>query len=326
MKKIWTVIIIIVVTITIVSVFAIRKINNPADNVKSKIRVGYLSLASSLPFFVAENKGYFKEEGIEVESFNLASSNEAADALLANRIDATSIAALSVWMAIEQRSPETLKIFLMTYASDKTTVHRILAKTNTSIKDLSDLNGKTIGTFPGLQMKVFTNLILQKYFNIETLQIVQLSPPLQKDALASGRIDALFCLEPVGTICKEAGIGEPIAINPLYEHILKPFPTAASVVSAKYAQEKPNVIEKYIKAIYRAIEYISENPSEARLLLPKYTSIKEDICQKVGIYDFWTVDDIDTVAVQQLADLYVQHEILEGKLNTNNLYFKTSFK
>ncbi len=312
--------------VIVAGILTIQKINNPVDKTAYKIRVGYLSLASSLPFFVAKEKGYFKDEDVDVESFNLASSNETADALLAGRIDATSIAALSVWMAIEQRSPETLKIFLMTYASDKTTVHRILAKNNTGIKTLSDLDGKTIGTFPGLQMKVFTNLILEKYFNTDNLQLVQLSPPLQKDALASGRIDALFCLEPVGTISEEAGIGTPIVINPLYEHILKPFPTAASVVSAKFAQEKPEVTERYIKTIHRAIEYISENPSEARLLLPKYTSIKENICQKVGIYDFWTVENIDTAAVQQLADIYAQYEILKDKFDTNNMYFKTSSK
>ena len=50
-----------------------------------------------------------------IESVNLASSNEFADALLAGRIDATSIAALSVWMAIEQRALGTLKSILLMY-------------------------------------------------------------------------------------------------------------------------------------------------------------------------------------------------------------------
>ncbi len=296
--------------------------DRPDEDGAPKIRVGYLSLASSLPFFVAEDKGYFKDEGVQVESFKLASSNEVADALLADRIDATSIAALSVWMAIEQRAPGTLKIFLMTYASEKTTVHRILVKRDSNIRALSGLKGKTIGTFPGLQMKVFTQLILQQYFNTDDLHIVPLSPPLQKDALLSGRIDALFCLEPVGTISEEAGVGEPIAINPLYEYILKPFPTAASAVSAKFATEQSEPLGRYVKAIYRAVDYISNNTEEARKLLPKYTSIQDNICQKVGIYDFWMVENMDSVAVQQLADLYTQHGILNSKLNTADMCLK----
>lgn len=314
----------IVVVIAAAVFLAILLVGWPEGGNERKIGVGYLSLASSLPFFVAEDRGFFKDEGIEVEAFKLASSNEVADALLANRIDASSIAALSVWMAIEQRAPGTLRIFLMSYASDKTTVHRILAKKDSNIKRLSDLKGKTIGTFPGLQMQVFTKLILSQYFDANDLTIVPLSPPLQKDALVAGRIDALFCLEPVGTISEEADIGMRIAVNPLYEHILKPFPTAASVVSTKFAEKCPDVAHSYVKAIYRAREFIAEYPSEARKLLPKYTSIKEDICQKVGIYDFWAVEVMDQTAIQELADLYTKHGILKTRLDTSSMYFKLS--
>lgn len=322
MKKRTTITLVVAFIVLIAIVFTALDKTSPST--QPKIRIGYLSLASSLPLFVAQDNGYFDEEGIEVETFKLASSNEAADALLAGRIDATSIAALSVWMAIEQRSPGTLKIFLMTYASEKTTVHRILVKRDSNIKALSDLKGKTIGTFPGLQMKVFTQLILQQHFDTDDLEIIPLSPPLQKDALLSGRIDALFCLEPVGTISEEAGVGEPIAINPLYEYILKPFPTAASAVSAKFATEQSEALGRYVKAIYRAVDYISNNTEEARKLLPKYTSIQENICQKVGIYDFWTVETIDRDAVQKLAELYTQHGILKSKLNANSIYLNTS--
>lgn len=319
MKRTLTVVIALMVVVVAVLV-GTRAFRKPIEGDILKIRVGYLSLASSLPFFVAKENGYFRDEGITVEAFNLHSSNEAADALLANRVDATSVAALSVWMAIEQQQPDTLKTFLMTYTSDKTTVHRILVKPGSSIKTLGDLKGTTLGTFPGLQMKVFTKLILGKYFDTTDLEIVPLSPPLQKDALASGRIDALFCLEPVGTIAEDAGIGVPIAVNPLYEYILKPFPTAASVVSTKFLKEQPEAARRYVKAIYRVMNYIAEHSNEVRKLLSKYTSLT--VSQKVGIYDFWTSKTMDRTAVQKLADLYVEHGILKGKLDTKRLYLE----
>jgi len=321
MKRTLTVVIALMVVVVAVLV-GTRAFRKPIEGDILKIRVGYLSLASSLPFFVAKENGYFRDEGITVEAFNLHSSNEAADALLANRVDATSVVALSVWMAIEQQQPDTLKTFLMTYASDKTTVHRILVKPGSSIKTLGNLKGKTLGTFPGLQMKIFAKLILGKYFGITDFEIVPLSPPLQKDALASGRIDALFCLEPVGTMAQEADIGVPIAVNPLYEYILRPFPTAASVVSTKFLKEQPEAARRYVKAIYRATNYIAEHSHEVRKLLPKYTSLTEDVSQKVGIYDFWTSKTMDRTAVQKLADLYVEHGILKGKLDTKRLYLE----
>ena len=321
MKKLLT--IIITFFVIVIAILAGAKFfRKQTENEIPQIRVGYLSLASSLPFYVAKENGYFKDEGVSVEAFNLHSSNEVADALLANRIDATSIVALSVWMAVEQRQPDTLKTFLMSYASDNTTVHRILVKTGSNIKTIGNLKEKTVGTFPGLQMKIFTKLILDKYFDTADLEIIPLSPPLQKDALESRRIDALFCLEPVGTIVEEARVGVPIAINPLYEYILKPFPTAASVISTKFAKEHPETVRKYVQAIYRATNYITEHSNSARKLLPQYTSLNENISQKVGIYDFWTVQNMNRVAVQKLADLYAEHEVLDGKFDSKGMFLE----
>lgn len=307
----------------LLSLFSLLLACDSSKEVKlQEMKVGYLQLASSLPLFVALEKGYFQEEGLKIEPIGLKSSNEVGNALTAGRIDASSITALSVWMAIKQHEKDLFKIFLMTCAQENTTVHRILARNGTDIHSLSDLTGKTIGTFPGLQMQVFTKLIFDNYFDTSSLQIVSLSPPLQKDALASGRIDALFCLEPVGTIVEDAGVGYQIAVNPLYQYVLKPFPTAASVISTDYIENHSDAARKYVRAINRAVDYLEANPVEARKILPQYTSLGVEIAQKVGIYDFWKVNEIDRNAVEKLAELYTQHNILEEKVNTLDMYLE----
>ena len=52
-----------------------------------KIRVGYLPMVSSLTHFVAVEKGYYKEEGLEVEANPIKTSNLIAQDLVAGHID-----------------------------------------------------------------------------------------------------------------------------------------------------------------------------------------------------------------------------------------------
>src|SRR4028118_808153 len=54
-----------------------------------KISIGFWPVASGLPLFVAEKKGYFKEAGLEVEVVKFASPNQVAEALIADRLQGT---------------------------------------------------------------------------------------------------------------------------------------------------------------------------------------------------------------------------------------------
>jgi NitT/TauT family transport system substrate-binding protein len=295
------------------------KITARAVYQQQKLKIGYLAIGSDLSFFVALDNGYFKEQGLEVEPVKFETSNQAVNALLAGDIDGTSIMGLAVLLAVEEKHPAQFKIFEMTAAEKDTTVHRIIARKDSSISTLSDLEGKTIAAFPGLQMKVFAELVLGNHADISRINIVQLAQHLQVQALASGQVDALFTLEPVGTIAASNNISKNIAINPLYNELLRPFPTAASAFSAKFLARKPDVAESYIKAIENAHRFIRSNETEAKRSLSAYTKITPEIAPKVGIYDYWSREEIDTDAVDRLVEIYVENGIMDNKVSAGDI-------
>jgi ABC-type nitrate/sulfonate/bicarbonate transport system substrate-binding protein len=170
-------------------------------------------------------------------------------------------------------------------------------------------------------MVVFLKLILNRFFDAnKEVQIIELKPQLQPQALESGQIDALFCLEPTGTLLEARGIGRAISINPLYEYIQQPFPTAAGIVSTSLAREHPEIISKIRAALRAAHDYIKTNPSEAALAVPKYAPIDADLAPRISVYDYWDIDAIDRNSVQQLADLYSKNGVLTKQVNTTALY------
>jgi len=311
------------VGVVFVGVF-ISSCGRNAPEVVEKVRMAYLPITSDASFFVAVEKGLFKAQGLQVEPIKFETSNQALEALVAGRVDATAIVALEAALALEANTPDQFRIIEMTAATARTKVHRIVVKTDSHIKTLTDLKGRKVGTFPGSQMVVFLKLILGRYFDAEReVQIIQLKPPLQPQALESGQVDALFCLEPTGTLLESKGLARAISVNPLYEFIQKPFPTAVSVVSARMAAEKPKVVERIISGLTAAHEYLKAHPQEAALTFPKYAPVDSNIVTKVSLYDNWGLGAIDRVAVQRLADLYAKKGVVPKRVSTAGLYFST---
>ncbi len=286
-----------------------------------KIRYGYLPIASDASFFVAVERGFFTSQGLQVEPIKFETSNQALEALVAGRVDAVAPVALEAALALEANTPGQFKTVEMTAATAKTRVHRIEVKPDSQIKTLADLRGKKVGTFPGSQMVVFLKLILGRYFDAEKeLEIIQLRPPLQPQALETGQVDAIFCLEPTCTLLEAHGLGRAISVNPLYEYILQPFPTAVGVVSTHLAKEKPDAVDKITAALRASHEYIRTNPDEAALAVPKYAPIEANLAPRISVYDYWDTGAIDRNSVQRLADLYADKGILTKRVSTTDLY------
>jgi NitT/TauT family transport system substrate-binding protein len=268
------------------------------------------------------DNGIFEKHGLVIEPVKFESSNQIIDALLSGKIDGTAPVALEALLTVEERYPGQFKIFEMTVAQNDTTVHRILVRTDSKIKNLTDLEGKIIiGTMPGSQMKVLTELVLRRHTNTSDLNIVSIPPSLQIQALTSSQVDAIFALEPTGTIAESKGVARVIAMNPLYE-LLKPFPTAASVFSTDSISRNPAVIREYIEAIEESHQLIESSELEAKSSLSNYTNIDRSLAAHVGIYRYWGMEDIDRSVIDRLVGLYLGSGIMENVVSPNDILLR----
>ena len=76
-----------------------------------KIAIGFWPVASGLPLFVAVEKGYFQEAGLEVEAVKFANPNQVAEALIAGRLQGTGNGVASGALGLaEITSPGLFKI------------------------------------------------------------------------------------------------------------------------------------------------------------------------------------------------------------------------
>ena len=248
--------------------------NNTTRTVR--IKVGYLPMVSSLTHFVAMDKGYYKEQGFEVEANPIKTSNLIAQDLAAGHIDAGIELSLVPLLTQLDKSPNSIKIFSISNINTTNGFDGVIVKNDAPYQKLEDLAGKRIGAFPGTTGKTSLLDIFRSRFPDSILpEIIELDPPLHLQSLSNGDIDGLFTYEPTLT----TGIimnGFRKISSSIYAMQYSPNPIGVAAVNAKWMKSNPDLARSFFTAIDKAVQFIENNPVEARRILAKATGLQNE--------------------------------------------------
>src|SRR5512139_1354683 len=215
MKKQWLIVLVFVFSVTILS---------PNHSMaQEEVKIGYLTLVMSLPTFVALEKGYFQEQGLKVTATPFKSGTLIVDALVGGRIDVNAGSAVVAHWLAEQNLPGTFKVFAVYGPIEPKDNTFILAVAKDSpMKEMKDLKGKRVATFPGIASLILAKAVLRPYFDPEKeATLIEIPPGNIVQALASGQIDAYFTPEPFGMIAVARGVGRYLVEHPVLSLNLK---------------------------------------------------------------------------------------------------------
>jgi NitT/TauT family transport system substrate-binding protein len=289
-----------------------------------KVKIGHLAVVPSLPTYVAMEKGFFAEQGLEVELIPFQSGTEIIDALVAGRIDANCMSAITGHWFAAQAVPDKFKIFLV-YAADSTVDNTmvVVVKKDSPLKDLKGLKGKKVGTFPGATSVALAKAIIRTKLAPETVIFTEVSPPNIVPALAAGQIDAFFSPEPFGMIAVYQGIGRYLIKSPCtLLGLKKGIVGGAFSFSAKFLQERPEVAKKVKAAIEKGADYIKTNEQEARGYLPKYAQLPPPVAARIPFEKWIKIKDLDKKAPQLYFDVLYKEGAYQKKIDTTTLYYE----
>lgn len=228
----------------------------------AKLKVAYLGLTCEAPIFTAYEKGFFTEEGLDVELVK-TDWDGLREGLGTGRFDANHTLVMYILKPIE--SGTDVKIT----AGVHTGCLRVQVAATSPMKSVKELKGKRIG--------VPTHIGSPPYlFCCRTLAAAGIDPrPEAKEvewvvfppaelglALSQGRIDALATTDPIGTILLGKKEVKTIA-DQAQDEPYKDEYCCASVVSGKLARENPVAAAKVTRAILKGAKWVNENPTAA---------------------------------------------------------------
>ncbi len=328
-KKIFLVgLFIIIIFIILFSTFYLNKHFEKNNSINYlKLRIADLPVTESLPLYVAIEKGYFKEEGIDVEIVRMDSPNLIIDAVLSGKVDMVSTGgALGIAAIAEQKNPNTLRIFAVAGGDDKVPIEGLMVKINSSIKTVQDLKGKKVGTIPGIQWRTISKQILNSYgLDTNDINLIEIAPGLQAQALASGSVDAILSLEVTPTIIRQTGIGKDLITAPATKTISNPFYTGAGIISVEFVEQNPELTNKVFSIFDRAIDDINNDYESTKPFLLKHTSINEEIVRYAPKPKVKMIKDLtseDMVAVDKFYNMFFAQSVVEMPLNFSRMTIK----
>ena len=300
--------------------------NQNTDTIK--IKVADLPVVHALPLYVAMEKGYFEEVGLDMEHVKLDSPNVIIDALLSGQVDMTSPSgAMGIAGIASFRQPGVLEIYASTGGDENQRSESLMTTQEGDINSFADLKGKKMGILPGIQWRTISKHLLSAH-GLEAdkdVMLVELAPGLQVGALASSQIDVLLAIEPMTTIAEKAGMKEVVK-SPNLEAIANPFYPGAGVVRTDFANENPEAVEKFMDVIEKAIEDIKQDPDEARTYLSGYTPLDDELIKIAPImltklYKEFTEEDL--VAIEKFHQVFTTHGVIKGEIDTRGIIYRS---
>ncbi|MBW2981641.1 ABC transporter substrate-binding protein [Candidatus Woesearchaeota archaeon] len=318
MKKTTYIISVLVVLIVIVAESLIL-INQNAE--KTTVNIGYKKHVAYMPLFIAQEKGFFEQEGLTVNPIIFDSTNQMMAAVVSGDIDASLGGAnLQTVYSIEEKSPNSMKVFTTLDVNEDTGITCVMVKSDSDISSMSELEGKKSATLPGTFAPIWINAALKTVgLNKEDIEIQGLDAKLQLAALESGQVDVVFTVEPACSFGVNKGIGKIIYTEPL-RHLGSSL--TASIISTKLIEENPNVADKIVAATDKAVDFIRENPEESMDIMAKYADYKPDSIKgmKTPVYSKST--EISEENLQDLADKLYAEGDLASRLDVSRIIYK----
>lgn len=294
-----------------------------------KIQIGYWPIASGLPFFVALEKGYFKEVGLNVEGIKFASPNQIAEAMIAGRIHGSANGTASAALALaEISSPNLFKIICSNPSNIKHVLDEVLVPLDSKVKAIKDLpKDVKIACGPGIQNVTLTKIILEKN-GLSSVQPIELPVGQHVPALAAGQIDAVYTLEPSGTVGKVKGVSRILEAGVISKYMLgdpmAPWFGGSASLTTTIIKERPADVKKFITAYTKGVDFIRKNPEESRKSLDGFTAIEEAVVKEVPLADFVMFNEFkpsDISYFQKYFDVFTERKIFSKNVDVKSLIY-----
>ena len=304
--------------------FAITLSALPAS-AQDKVKVGVFPVSSSLPYFVALEHGYFKEQNIEPETVRLIGGPPNVAAMITNQIDASAVLVTIEGINANIKKPGVAMYIAINSQNKKYQMEQFVVRKGLEAKTLADLKGKKLMSAPGPANVTMAKAVLATVGLKEgDYTIDQLDMGQHVNAMTAGTFDGGYTLEPNASTMRkhrrrhDARGRRDRQLHPRRSQRQRLRRRRA--LTTDFIKNRPDVAKRFAAAWAKAIDFINNNPTEARKHLVKNTFTPDDVVDTVPMLRYFMAKDLtakDKADYQKFIDFAVKIGTLE-KIDVTN--------
>lgn len=243
---------------------------------KTKLSIAVAGKAAfyHLPLTIAEQLGYFKAEGLEVEVSDFAEGARALQAVIGGSADVVS-GAYEHTINLQSKG-QRFQAFVLQGRAPAISMG-VSVKTMPNYKTVADLRGKKIGiSAPGSSTNMVANLILSraglKAGDVSFIGVGTAAGALS--AFRAGQIDAMSNVDPVMTMLEQKGeiriIADTRTLKGTSDVFGGPMPAGCLYASLDFIQKNPNTVQALTYAMAHSLKWLqTAGPSDIIKAVPE---------------------------------------------------------
>ncbi len=249
------------------------------------VRTGYVPALPWAPFFVAVEKGYFRERGLDVQLEPIQSTNDAVVQLASGNYDvAAGGANVSFWNALSRGIKPVVVAPLHTETNPQATPLLISKAAHDSgrIKSVADLKGKKVAVNgKGAAIEYWLEKALNTAgLTTQDVDVQVVAFPDLAGALTNGSVDAGLATEPFPTLGEDKGL-----LYRLADNFVPDFQVTMVYANPDFARAKPDAVQNVVTGFLRGCRDLQgdgwKSDANARII-EKYTRVPADVIKRAA--------------------------------------------
>jgi len=276
------------------------------------LKIGVAPIIDMAQVYAAVDQGYFRDEGLDVESMATGNIVALLPGLTAGQLQFVAAPIVTVLQGIESGIKFRVVGPGTAIGVPPPDISPIVTLADGPVKTPKDLEGRTLAV-PSLNgnLWLYSRAYLEKKgVDLSKVKILEVPFPQQFDALTTGRVDAASMTEPFATRATESGKGRILGYP--YTDTQTNFVSVVLVTMADWAKDNPDVFKRFVRAYLRGQAWIDQRKKgpEGVQLISSYTKLDPAVVAKIAVPAF--PPTVDVQAIEETAKLMVRHGLLKS--------------
>jgi NitT/TauT family transport system substrate-binding protein len=295
------------------------------------VAVGVIGIFVDIGLHIAQERGYYQEEGLDVRFETFRNGAEEMPALASDQIQfGTAALDPSLFNAVARDIP----VKIVSEKSRNSPTHgtgAVVARADLydsgALNQVSQLKGRKFAVPSAGIPQRYAELALQKGgLALEDIEQVTIPFPDMPAALANGSVDAAWMNEPYLVLAEERGFARRLAsAADLYPRLI----TNVLIISAGFGQEKPEAARRFVTAYlrgqrdyYRGFQLDQDEALRQQIIqiAVKETPVKEAaLYEKMGFHAVEPNGYVDAAVVAEMQDWFASRGLIPETVDVNKV-------
>jgi NitT/TauT family transport system substrate-binding protein len=272
---------------------------------QDKVSVGVFPISSSLPYFVALERGFFKELNIEPETTRLMGGPPNVAAMMTNQIEVAAVLVTLEGLNADVKKPGVAMYIGMHSQTKVWKMEQFVVRNGFKAETIADLKGAKLMSAPGpANVNTAKAILARNGLKEGDYTIDQLDMGQHVNAMTAGTFDGGYTLEPNASMMIKTGVARSLEAGLISKYILGDEAAnayaAGCAMTSDFIQKRPEVAKRFAAAWAKAIDFINKNPDEARKYLAKNTFTPDNVVDMVPMLGYIMVGDMTAKQIGEL--------------------------